>query len=174
MKLRYLGHSTFALQTKGVHVLVDPFITGNPKSQNIDVTKLEADTILVTHGHGDHVKDVESIAKRTGATIVSNFEVVSWFEKKGLSGEGLNHGGKVDMGWGTVKYVNAIHSSTMPDGQSGGNPGGFVVWNEEGCIYFAGDTAVTMDMQLIPKTCPPLTVAVLPVGDYFTMGYEVV
>ena len=171
MKLKYLGHSTFQLFTGGVTIIVDPFISGNPLAGDVSVDELEADFILVTHGHGDHVADVAAIAGRTGAPIISNYEIVEWFGKQGLQGYGMNHGGQLALDFGTLKYVNAVHSSTLPDGSSGGNPGGFVVWNDEGCIYFAGDTALTMDMQLIPRICPPLTAAVLPMGDFFTMGY---
>ena len=172
MQLKYLGHSAFLLTTKGTNVLIDPFISENPKAGHIDVDSMEADYILVTHGHGDHVSDVKSIAARCDSMIYSNFEVAQWFGQQGLKSDGINHGGTVNLDWGSFKYVNAIHSSSMPDGANGGNPGGFVVWNDEGCLYFAGDTAVTMDMQLIPRTCPPLDVAVLPVGDHFTMGYN--
>ena len=126
--------------------------------------------ILATHGHGDHVADVESIATRTEATLISNYEVVSWFGAKGVKGHPLNHGGKWNFDFGTVKYVNAIHTSSMPDGSYGGNPGGFVIWNDKTCFYFAGDTALTKDMELIPMTCPKLDFAILPVGDNFTMG----
>jgi L-ascorbate metabolism protein UlaG (beta-lactamase superfamily) len=120
----------------------------------------------------DHVADVEPIAKRTGATIISNYEIVSWYGNKDLKGYPLNHGGKAEFDFGTAKYVNAIHTSGLPDGSYGGNPGGFVIWNDTNCFYFAGDTALTKDMELIPMTCPKLDVAILPIGDNFTMGYE--
>jgi L-ascorbate metabolism protein UlaG (beta-lactamase superfamily) len=172
MKLTYYGHSTFGLETKGTNLLFDPFISPNERAKDIDVDQIKADYILVSHGHEDHVADATAIAKRTGATIISNFEIINWFGEKGLTGHPMNHGGKNRFDFGTVKYVNAIHSSVLPDGTYGGNPGGFVIWNEEGCFYFAGDTALTMDMKLIPMTCPALDFAILPVGDNFTMGYE--
>jgi len=172
VKLTYYGHSAFGLETMGKNILFDPFISPNELAANIEVSQLKADYILVTHGHQDHVVDVEPIARRTGAKIISNFEIVSWYGEKGLEGHPMNHGGKFKFDFGIVKYVNAVHSSVLPDGTYGGNPGGFVIWNKEGCFYFAGDTALTMDMKLIPMTCPALDIAVLPIGDNFTMGYE--
>jgi L-ascorbate metabolism protein UlaG (beta-lactamase superfamily) len=172
MKITYLGHSSFTIENKGIHLLFDPFITGNPLAKNVDISTIAADYILLSHGHQDHVLDAEAIAKRTGAKIISNFEIVSWYEQKGIDGHPLNHGGKFKFDFGFVKYVNAIHSSVLPDGTYGGNPGGFVIWDDESCFYYAGDTALTMDMQLIPMTCPPLDFAILPIGDNFTMNYE--
>ncbi|MBT8190584.1 MAG: metal-dependent hydrolase [Bacteroidia bacterium] len=172
MKIQYLSHSSFLIETKGYTILIDPFFTGNPKAESINANELNPDWILVSHGHGDHLADVESIAKRTGAKVISNFEIVSWYGEKGIEGHPLNHGGKATFDFGTVKYVNAIHTSSLPDGSNGGDPGGFVVWNDECCFYFAGDTALTLDMKLIPATCPKLDIAILPIGDNFTMGYE--
>ncbi len=172
MKLTYLSHMGFLLDFHGTQLLFDPFITGNPKATTLNPDDLNPDYILVSHGHGDHVADVESIAKRTGKTIISNYEIVQWYGAKDLKGHPMNHGGKWQFDFGYVKYVNAIHTSGLPDGSYGGNPGGFVVWNEDSCFYFAGDTALTKDMELIPMTCPKLDFAVLPIGDNFTMGYE--
>jgi len=172
MKVRFLGHGSFLITFNGTNLLFDPFISGNPANKTTNIEDLEVDYILLTHGHGDHVADVEAIATRTKAKIISNFEIVSWFGKKGLEGHAMNHGGKYQFDFGTVKYVSAIHSSSMPDGSYGGNPGGFVVWSETECFYFAGDTALTLDMKLIPLTCPKLDFAILPIGDNFTMGYE--
>ena len=172
MKITFLGHASLSINTRGKNIIVDPFITNNPLASQIDVSGIEADYILITHAHGDHVGDVEVIAQRTGAMIISNFEITSYYQNKGFNGHPLNQGGKKQFEFGTLKYVNAIHSSTFPDGTYGGNPGGFVLWNDEGCIYIAGDTALTEDLKLIPKTCPKLDLAVLPIGDNFTMGYE--
>lgn len=172
MKITNYGQSAFLVETKGKKLLFDPFISPNPLAKDIDIDAIEADYILLSHGHTDHVLDAESIGKRTGAVIISNFEVVSWYGEKGMKGHPMNHGGKFNFDFGTVKYVNAIHSSVLPDGTYGGNPGGFVIWNEEACFYFAGDTALTMDMKLIPMTCPSLDFAILPIGDNFTMGHE--
>lgn len=154
----------------GKNILFDPFVSGNPLAGHIDVYSIPADFILVTHAHGDHISDLEAIAKRTSATVISNYEIVTYFEKRGINGHPMNIGGHVSMPWGTVKSVHAIHSSEFPDGSYGGNPGGFVVWDEAFCFYHAGDTALTLDMQLIAQTCPPLDLAILPIGDNFTMG----
>ncbi len=172
MEIQFLGQNGFYFKLKDKHIIVDPFITGNPKASNISADSLEADYILLTHGHEDHVADAESIAKRTGCTIISNYEIVSWFGQKDIKGHPLNHGGKWNFDFGTVKYVNAIHSSVLPDGTYGGNPGGFVIYNDEICFYIAGDTALTLDMKLIPLTCPKLDFAILPIGDNFTMGVD--
>lgn len=172
MKIKYYGHSTFSVQTDKGQILFDPFISGNPLVQNKDIRDINPEYILITHGHADHVADAEVIAKQAHSKIISNYEIVSWFEKKGLTGHPLNHGGKAQFDIGTVKYVNAIHTSSLPDGTYGGNPGGFVVWDDNFSFYFAGDTALTIDMKLIPMTCPKLDFAILPIGDNFTMGYE--
>ena len=116
--------------------------------------------------------DALEIGKRNNAILISNFEVQRWFEEKGLQGgHGLNHGGKIKLAFGAVRYVNAIHSSQFHDGTYGGNPGGFVIESDEGNFYFAGDTALTMDMKLIPAFCK-LRFAMLPIGGYFTMDYN--
>ncbi len=172
MKVTYFGHAAFHLEMNGKHLVFDPFISPNPKASAIDLANIQADYLLLSHGHGDHVADAEQIGKRCGATVVSSFEVVSWFEGKGIKGHPMNLGGKWKFDFGMVKYVNAVHSSVLPDGTYGGNPGGFVVWDADCCFYFAGDTALTTDMQIIPLTCPKLDFAILPVGDNFTMGYE--
>ena len=172
MKVQFLGHASFLININGTKLVVDPFISGGPGEKVIDINGIEADYILLTHGHGDHIGDAELIAKRTSATIISNFEIVTWFQKLGLQGHAMNHGGKYKFDFGTIKYVYATHSSSMPDGSYAGNPGGFVVWSGDHCIYIAGDTGLTMDMKLIPMLCPKLDVAILPIGDNFTMGYE--
>ncbi|MEN0002777.1 MAG: metal-dependent hydrolase [Bacteroidota bacterium] len=172
MKITYYGHSSFGIELSSKHLVLDPFISPNELAADISVKDIPADYILVSHGHQDHVVDVETIAEHQSAKIVSNFEIVSWYGEKGLPGHPMNHGGKWAFEGFTAKYVNAVHSSVLPDGTYGGNPGGFVVWNAEQCLYFAGDTALTMDMKLIPMTCPKLDVAILPVGDNFTMSYE--
>lgn len=170
MKIRYLGQNGFSFDLSGQEIITDPFISPNPLASHIDVNEIKAQYVLLTHGHQDHVADAETIAKNNNAVIVSNFEIVSWYENLGLKGHPMNHGGKWEFDFGTVKYVNAVHSSVLPDGTYGGNPGGFVIWNDDICFYIAGDTALTRDMELIPKTCPPLDFAILPIGDNFTMG----
>ncbi|WP_067148183.1 metal-dependent hydrolase [Pseudotamlana agarivorans] len=171
MKITFYGHASLGIEVNDVHILVDPFITANPKASSIDIETLKADYILVTHAHQDHIVDVEAIAKRTGAVVVSNFEIVSYYEKLGIEGHPMNHGGKWDFEFGTVKYVNAIHTSSFPDGSYGGEPGGFVIEGERKNIYIAGDTALTYDMKLIPLQTT-LDLAILPIGDNFTMGTE--
>lgn len=172
MVLTYYGHATFKVEIGNNELLFDPFITPNPLLENKDLSRFKPDHILASHGHGDHVADVEAIAKANNSKLISNYEIVNWFGEKGIKGHPINHGGKANFDFGTVKYVNAIHTSSMPDGSNGGDPGGFVIWNNEKCFYFAGDTALTFDMKLIPLTCPKLDFAILPIGDNFTMGYE--
>ena len=171
MKITFYGHASLGIQIKDIYILVDPFITGNEKASNIDIDNLKADYILVTHAHQDHTLDVEAIAKRTGAIIVSNFEIVEHYQKKGLEGHPMNLGGSWDFEFGNLKYVNAIHTSSFPDGSYGGQPGGFIIEGEHKTIYIAGDTALTMDMKLIPMRTK-LDLAILPIGDNFTMGIE--
>lgn len=170
MIITYYGHSCFGFQMGNTNLIVDPFISPNPLAEKIDLNSINADYILITHGHQDHVYDVEKIAHNTKAKIISNYEIVEYYKTKGIEGYGLNLGGKMTFDFGHLKYVNAIHSSVLPDGTYGGNPGGFVIWNDEIKFYIAGDTALTLDMQLIPMTCPALDFAILPIGDNFTMG----
>ena len=171
MKITFYGHASLGIQIKDLNILVDPFITGNEKASKIDINRLKADYILVTHAHQDHILDVEAIAKRTGAIIVSNFEIVTHYQNKGLEGHPMNHGGSWDFEFGNLKYVNAIHTSSFPDGSYGGQPGGFIIEGEHKTIYIAGDTALTMDMKLIPMQTK-LDLAILPIGDNFTMGID--
>ncbi|MBS1927113.1 MAG: metal-dependent hydrolase [Chitinophagaceae bacterium] len=168
MKFTYYGQSCFGVNCNGKNLLFDPFITPNPKASHININQIDADYILVSHGHGDHIADVEALAKATGATLISNFEVGEWFRKKGINKiEAMNLGGKKKFDFGTLKCVNAIHSSVMPDGSNGGNPMGFVIQGENN-FYYSGDTALTLDMQLIPSWAK-IDFAVMPIGDYFTM-----
>jgi len=172
MKITFYGHNSLALEIGNKHILVDPFISGNPLVDGkIDIYDLKADYILLTHAHEDHTLDAEAIAKNTGAVIVSNFEIATYYEKKGISVHPMNHGGKWDFDFGTVKYVVAIHTSSFPDGTYGGQPGGFVIEGERKNIYIAGDTALTMDMKLIPRYTK-LDLAILPIGDNFTMDVD--
>ena len=172
MKVSYYGHACFGVEVADKHLLFDPFITPNPLAKDVNVKQIRADYILVSHGHEDHMADVAAIARRTGATLISNYEIVVWFGKQGLTkGHPLNHGGAHRFDFGRVKFVNAIHSSGLPDGTYGGNPGGFVVESAGGNFYYAGDTALTMDMKLIGESTK-LRFAALPVGDNFTMGVE--
>jgi L-ascorbate metabolism protein UlaG (beta-lactamase superfamily) len=172
LQFTYYGHSCFSVTVDGVRLLFDPFITGNPKAGSIDVNSVEADFILITHGHGDHLADAVAIAQRTGAMVISNYEIASWLSKQGVARtHGMNFGGSYALPFGRAKYVVAVHSSTLPDGSPGGNPGGFVVTNGKRTFYYAGDTALTYDMKLIGEEFT-VDFAVLPVGDTFTMGPE--
>ncbi len=171
MKITYLGHASLSIEIGGVHLLVDPFITANELAKSIDISKLKADYILITHAHQDHILDVETIAKRTNAKIISNYEIVMHYENRKINGHPMNHGGSWQFDFGKVTYTQAVHTSSFPDGSYGGQPGGFIIESKEGNIYIAGDTALTMDMKLIPLQTS-LDLAVLPIGDNFTMGIE--
>lgn len=171
MRIRYLGHSSFSIECKNTKVLLDPFLSGNPKCE-IDPESVECDVMLLSHGHQDHILDAVSIAERTGCLVISNFEIITWLADQGIkNGHGMNHGGtyKGDFGW--LKSVNAVHSSSFPDGSYAGNPGGFILSDGTKIIYYAGDTALHMDMELIGRH-HSLDMAILPVGDTYTMGYK--
>lgn len=175
MRITYYGHSCFSVEIGNKKLLFDPFISPNPKCKEakVDIDAIKPDYILLSHGHEDHLADAFEIAMNNNATIIGVYEVVQWFESQGVTGHGMNTGGKFKFDFGTVKLVTAVHSSMMPDGTYGGNPVGFVISNDhEGTFYFAGDTALTMDMKLIPMICPKLDFAMLPIGDNFTMGYD--
>lgn len=172
MKLTFYGHASFSVEVSGKTILFDPFISPNPAAKHIDINSLKADYIFLSHGHGDHVADAVTIAKNTNAKCVGAAEVEGWLQKNGVQNtHGMNQGGYISFDFGRVKGVNAIHSSSFPDGSYGGNPLGFVFNTKEGDFYFAGDTALTMDMQLIPLWAK-LKFAVLPVGGNFTMDAE--
>ena len=173
MKVTYYGHGCVAVHFGEHRLLFDPFISPNERAKHIDVDAIEADYILLTHGHQDHIADVERIAKQNpGVKIISNYEVANHFGAKDLDTHPLNHGGKFKFDFGYAKYTNAHHTSSFPDGSYAGHPGGFVIYGEAGCFYNAGDTGLTLDMKLIPMTCPKLNFAIFPIGDNFTMGYD--
>lgn len=170
MKLTYFGHSCFLVEAGGARLLFDPFITPNPLAGSVDVSAIGADVVLISHGHADHIADAVDIAKRTGALVAANWEIADWLGKQGVANTfAMNHGGSVKFSGGRAKMVNAVHSSVLPDGTYGGNPAGFVVETGEGNFYYAGDTALTLDMKLIAEEFK-LRFAVLPIGDTFTMG----
>lgn len=171
MNITFYGHASFGIEVNGKHILVDPFITANPKAAHISIENLKADYILITHAHQDHVLDVEAIAKRTGAIIISNYEIVNYFMAKDLNGHHLNHGGTFTSDAFSAKYVNAIHTSSFADGSYGGEPGGFVLTANNKSVYIAGDTCAHYDMKLIPMFAK-LNAAILPIGDTFTMGVD--
>ncbi len=170
MQIQYLGHSSFLITIGNYTILTDPFISGNPINSTVKVEDITCDFILISHGHADHILDAAAIAKRTNATIICSWEIYEWFQKKGLTNlHPMNTGGGWQFAFGKVKCVVAQHSSGLPDGSYGGNPMGFVIESTEGNFYFAGDTALTLDMQLIPRICKPLDYAILPIGSNFTM-----
>jgi len=168
IELTWLGHATWAVVAGQHRLLVDPFLDDNPAAaaKSDDV---EADFIFLTHGHFDHMSDAAKIAKRTGAMVVANFEIVEWLSKHGVANsQPMNLGGSVALPFGRAKMTIAHHSSVLSDGSPGGNPGGFLLMIGSQRIYFAGDTALFSDMQLIGAG--GLDLAVLPIGDLFTMG----
>ena len=172
MKITYYGHNSLLIEILGNYIMVDPFISGNPLYKDkLDIKSLKADYILLTHAHQDHTLDVETIAKNTNAKIVSNYEIAMYYQEKGFNVHPMNHGGNWKFEFGNLKLVNAVHTSSFPDGSYGGQPGGFVIEGEHKNIYIAGDTALTMDMKLIPLQTK-LDLAILPIGDNFTMGVE--
>ena len=172
MKITFYGHNSLLIEILGNYIMVDPFITGNPLYKDkLDVKSLKADYILLTHAHQDHTLDVETIAKNTNAKIVSNYEIAMYYQEKGFNVHPMNHGGNWRFEFGNLKLVNAVHTSSFPDGSYGGQPGGFVIEGEHKNIYIAGDTALTMDMKLIPLQTK-LDLAILPIGDNFKMGVE--
>jgi L-ascorbate metabolism protein UlaG (beta-lactamase superfamily) len=169
-KLTWYGHATLGLETGGYQVLVDPFFTGNPAAR-VSADKVGADYILITHGHGDHVGDAISIAKRTQATVISNNEIATWAGKQGVKSHGQHLGGGYHHPFGYLKLTLALHGSALPDGADGGNPAGFLLTTlDEKKIYLAGDTGLFGDMALIGEE--GLDLAVIPIGDNFTMGPE--
>jgi len=172
MNITFYGHSCFGVEVNGKHLLFDPFISPNELANTIDVNTVKADYILISHGHQDHIEDTESVAKRTGAKVICNWEISVWLEKKGVENiRPMNIGGKVKLDFGNVKCVVAQHSSSLPDGSYGGNPMGFVIESTEGNFYYAGDTALTYDMKLIGDY-RSINFAFLPIGDNFTMGVD--
>ncbi|MCD8739680.1 metal-dependent hydrolase [Mucilaginibacter roseus] len=172
MEFTYYGHACFAVKIGGKNILFDPFITPNELAKAIDINTIPADYILVSHGHSDHMIDVESIANRTGAKVIASFEVHTWFNNNGVSNtHPLNPGGQLAFDFGRVKCFTAVHSSSMPDGSYGGVATGFAVKSDDGNFYYSGDTALTMDMQLVPRFAD-LNYAVLPIGDDLTMGID--
>ncbi|MDB5007940.1 MAG: metal-dependent hydrolase [Mucilaginibacter sp.] len=171
MKTTFYGHASFELETGGKKLLFDPFISPNPLAKNIDVNSLKPDYILISHGHGDHIADLETIQKNSGATVICIAEIAEWLGNKGIKeAHGMNIGGGYNFDFGRVKMVYALHSSSMPDGSYGGTPAGFVLYIEGKKIYYAGDTALTLDMKLLADE--DLDWAFLPIGDNYTMGAE--
>jgi L-ascorbate metabolism protein UlaG (beta-lactamase superfamily) len=170
MEIKYYGHSCFSVTINNKQVLFDPFVTPNDLANNIiEVDSIPADYILVSHGHSDHIADCVRIAGRTGAKVICSWEISEWLHKQGISNtHPMNTGGKWNFDDFTVKCMAAHHSSGLPDGSYGGNPLGFLITTQDGNFYYSGDTALTLDMQLLPRWAK-LNFAVLPIGDNFTM-----
>jgi L-ascorbate metabolism protein UlaG (beta-lactamase superfamily) len=167
-ELTWLGHAAWLVATGKQTILVDPFLDDSPTAP-VKSCDVSPDYILVSHGHFDHVADAAKIAVRCGATVAANFEICTWLEKQGVKKtEPMNIGGGISLPFGRVQMTPAIHSSTLPDGASGGNAGGFLLTLADGKIYFACDTALFSDMQQIGGQ--GIDLAVLPIGDRFTMG----
>jgi len=171
-KFTYYGHACFMIETNGIKLLFDPFITPNQLASNIDVNTIKPDYILISHGHEDHVADVELIATKSGATIICIWEIHDWLNKKGLTNtHPMNIGGKKQFNFGTVRMTFAAHSSTLPDGSNGGAAAGFIIETPNKTIYYSGDTGLTAEMNLIGKMAN-INVCILPIGDNFTMDYK--
>ncbi len=172
MKITYYGHSCFLVRVNNKNLLFDPSITSNALASHIDVNSIKADYILVSHGHNDHIEDASLIAKNNNATIISNFEIIEWFARQGFKNlHSMNIGGKCNFDFGSVKFLNAVHSSSLPDGSYGGNPCGFLIESNQGNFYFAGDTGLTYDFKLIGEY-KKINFAFLPIGDIYTMGID--
>ncbi|MCB0070860.1 MAG: metal-dependent hydrolase [Caldilineaceae bacterium] len=171
IKLTYYGHSTFGIETDDAKLIVDPFFAPNNPAATVKVDEVEADFILVTHGHGDHVADLVPLAKQTGALVICNFEIANWLGNQGVENVHAMHiGGGYDLPFGRAKMTIAHHGSGLPDGSYGGNPAGFLLHLNEGAdIYISGDTALTYDMRLIGEA-GGVDLAILCMGDNFTMG----
>lgn len=170
IQITWFGHATWQIQAPPHWIIVDPFFDENPVCEQ-SAAKVECDYILLTHGHFDHVADVVPIAKRTGAQVLCNYEISNWLLKQGVASVmGMNLGGSFKTKFGSVKMTPAWHSSMLPDGTDGGVAGGFIVETGNSRIYFAGDTALFSDMSLLARK--PIDVAILPIGDLFTMGVE--
>ena len=164
----FLGHGTFLVETHGTHLLIDPFLTGNPAASTT-ADLVPADVIILSHGHGDHVGDTIDVANRTGALVVANHEIVEWLTRQGLENTHAQHiGGQHAFEWGTLKLTIAHHGSMLPDGSDGGNPCGLLLTLDDSTIYHAADTGLFLDMTLIGEV--GIDLAILPIGDNFTMG----
>jgi len=170
--ITWLGHNAWSIETGGSIILIDPFLSDSPTAP-AKADNARADYILLSHGHSDHVGDTVAIAKRTGATVITNFEVGEWLKRNGVAANnvvGMNPGGGIAQPFGHVKFTIAHHSSSMPDGTYGGVPGGFLLKLADARVYFACDTAAFLEMKMIGSG--GLDLAVLPIGDLYTMGPE--
>lgn len=167
-KLTYLSHSAWLIQTANFTIAIDPFLQGNPKAK-IKPAEIKADFIIVSHAHGDHLGDAIPMAKASGGTIISNFEIACYCEAKGAKAHPLHIGGSHEFPFGRVKLTPAWHGSSFPDGSYGGTPAGILITIDGKTIYHSGDTGLFMDMQLIGEM-NPVDVFLVSIGDNFTMG----
>jgi L-ascorbate metabolism protein UlaG (beta-lactamase superfamily) len=172
LTLRYHGHDCFELDDGAHRILIDPFLTGNPMAKVKPESFGKLDAVLVTHGHGDHLGDAAVLAKRTGAPVIANYEIVGYLGAQGCAGHPMHIGGGRQFPFGHVKLTIAHHGSTGPKGEALGNPVGFVITMGGKKVYHAGDTGLFLDMQLIGEAWGPLDVALLPIGDNYTMGID--
>lgn len=172
MKITYYGHSCFGVEINGTSLLFDPYITENKLAAHIDSTTLKVDYILISHGHHDHTADAVALAKKTGAKIISNHEIIDWMTKQGVENtHPMNLGGAWIFDFGKVKCVTAMHSSSLPDGAYGGHAMGFLLETSKGNLYYSGDTALTYDMKLLGDY-KRLDIALLSMGNNFTMSVD--
>lgn len=172
MNLTYYGHACFSVEINGRTLLFDPFISPNPRAKHIDIKQIKPDYLFVSHGHADHIADLIPLAQSSGAPVICAWEIHEWLLEQGVPHTlPINTGGIISLPFGKVKCVAAQHSSSLPGGRYAGNPLGFVVTSTEGNFYYSGDTALTLDMQLISRYAT-LDLAILPIGDHFTMGIE--
>lgn len=172
MKVTYYGHSCFSVEVMGQKLLFDPFIRNNALASHIKVEDIKPDVILISHGHWDHIADAVEIAQSSKALVIANFEIITWLQKQGIENiHPMNIGGAWKFDWGKVKYTQAFHSSSLPDGSYGGIAGGFAVESEEGTFFYSGDTGLALDFQLTGQEFDFNFIA-LPIGDNFTMGVE--
>ncbi len=171
LSITYYGHSCFGVQLGSQHLVFDPFITGNSLASSVQLDSIPAEFILVSHAHADHTGDLVALAKRTGATVIANWEIAQWCEKQGLKTHAMNTGGRHAFPFGDVQLVAAVHSSSFPDGTYGGNPNGFVIEHPHGAFYYAGDTALFGDMELLQNRFD-IDLAFLPIGSNVTMDFE--
>ncbi|HNQ79431.1 MAG TPA: metal-dependent hydrolase [Acidobacteriota bacterium] len=167
VKLAYHGHSCVEIESGGHRIIIDPFINGNTHAK-VKPSDIRVEAVLVTHGHGDHVGDAAEIAAANDCAVVCNFEISNWLGAKGVKTHPMHIGGSHGFDWGRVKLTPALHGSSLPDGSYGGNPAGFLVFMGGKCVYHAGDTGITSDMQLYGRL-NPIDIALLPIGDNFTM-----
>jgi len=168
-RITYLGHSAFQVEGGGSTILIDPFLTGNPRASTT-ADAVSCDYIVVTHAHLDHIGDTEDIARRTGATVIANFEICEVLMKRGITVHHLHIGGGADFPFGRAKLTIAHHGSAFEDGTYGGNPAGVTLTLDDKKIHHAGDTALTHDMSFVGDE--GIDVALVPIGDTFTMGVD--